>query len=748
MQNSENVIAELEERLRLLKHQQQRFSDELIFIQRELNKLRSGAVPGDKSKPISKPSIEVAFEQPAVPVKPSIQIKHSFPSKNVEDFIGTNLISKVGILITIIGIFIGAKYAIDKELISPFMRIILGYLAGASLIFTAVKLKAKYLNFSAVLMGGGLAVIYFITYTSYSFYQLVPQAMAFGLMVLITISAVAISLWYNQKIIAILGQVAAYALPFLLSDGSGKTFILFAYVSIINVGLIYLSFKKDWKILYHLAFFLTWLIATTVVINVRSTPANFVTTLLFLSINFLIFYITFLSYKIVRRELYNVREVGVSICNAIVFFFLGIYIVNDAFYADSYLSTFTLSNALVHFVAAFIIYRLKLADDTVYQFLVGLGLLFITIAIPIELDGNWVTLLWMGEAAILTYIAVKNNRDLYLKIAIAMISIGIVSLLHDWSSVYPLFGGLPEKGMALAPIFNNTFIISLIACGSLGFIYFKTYSLQPGNRMVLSFFKTSLPLMFWIVLYFTFFNEIHYTWHLKIDEAANRLQPANFYQTLSLFIYTMVFFAVVLFFNGKSIKAKSIDDALLVLGIFVMIFFFTGGLLAIGALRDFYIAEGRSANPSMWLLAIRYVCFMAIAIFLFAEWQAVKRTGSSNSIKLFSILFSIVLLTIICNEFVHWMDLAGYKNEYKLGLTIICGLYALVLIFAGIVKKQKHFRIAAIVLFTITLLKLFFYDLSTLSTISKTIVLVILGGILLVVSFLYNKYKAVILGDE
>jgi uncharacterized membrane protein len=94
------------------------------------------------------------------------------------------------------------------------------------------------------------------------------------------------------------------------------------------------------------------------------------------------------------------------------------------------------------------------------------------------------------------------------------------------------------------------------------------------------------------------------------------------------------------------------------------------------------------------------------------------------------------------------MDLAGHQNQYKLGLTIICGLYALVLIFVGIMKKQKHLRIAAIVLFTGTLLKLFFYDLATLSTVSKTVVLVLLGIILLVISFLYNKYKDVILGED
>jgi uncharacterized membrane protein len=42
------------------------------------------------------------------------------------------------------------------------------------------------------------------------------------------------------------------------------------------------------------------------------------------------------------------------------------------------------------------------------------------------------------------------------------------------------------------------------------------------------------------------------------------------------------------------------------------------------------------------------------------------------------------------------------------------------------------------------LVKLFFYDISHLGTISKTIVFVSLGVLLLIVSFLYNKYKDLI----
>ncbi|GAL76189.1 hypothetical protein JCM19275_595 [Nonlabens ulvanivorans] len=50
-------------------------------------------------------------------------------------------------------------------------------------------------------------------------------------------------------------------------------------------------------------------------------------------------------------------------------------------------------------------------------------------------------------------------------------------------------------------------------------------------------------------------------------------------------------------------------------------------------------------------------------------------------------------------------------------------------------------RIGGMALFAITLIKLFFYDIAHLNTISKTIVFVSLGILLLIISFLYNKNK-------
>ena len=99
--------------------------------------------------------------------------------KDWEKFIGENLISKIGILIIIIGVAIGGKYAIDNQLISPAARIIIGTLIGLGLEVFSIKLKNNYKNFSAVLSSGSLAILYFMIYFAYDFYALIPMPLAF-----------------------------------------------------------------------------------------------------------------------------------------------------------------------------------------------------------------------------------------------------------------------------------------------------------------------------------------------------------------------------------------------------------------------------------------------------------------------------------------------------------------------------------------------------------------------------------------
>jgi uncharacterized membrane protein len=761
-----NQIANLSKQLDNLRSRQLQMNNEMSTLEKQLTTLAASVSPLGSADEAPEPVLSSIEEQKKPSVKYLHQVKQQLKEKErkniissfhvtqeLEDFIGTNLISKIGILITIIGVFIGAKYAIDKELISPAMRIILSYLFAAALFFVALRLKPKYENFSSILMAGGLAVTYFVTYIAFSFYQLFPQGVAFAMMIITTMAAVFVSLWYNLKVIALIGQVAAYAIPFLLGDGSGNVSVLLTYISIINIGLLVLSFKKDWKILYHIAFFLTWIIYAFWIVSSNNTSTKFSTGLLFLSINFFTFYVTFLSYKIIRKQIYKIEEIVILLLNALFFFFLGTYLIDESFNSHRQLTWFTLSNAAIHFVVGYLVYRLKLTDKTVFRFILGLGLLFVTVSIPIEFDGSWVTLLWTVEATTLFYIASSNEREMYLKITFPLAIISLLSLLQDWSLAYPHIKGIISNKITIRPFSNLNFWLSLFVCSCFGYMSYHS----PKNILpVLSvnihvFFGKVVPVIFIVLLYFSFYNELHLVWDLAIQQSQVSGARSNYHllRTVTLLVFSCLYIAAFIWVNFKWIKRADINSLLLTVAGVVNLVMIFKGLYVLGELRDNYL-QHQLASPSFSsIISVRYFFFIALAILWISAWQVIKAKQISASIQVFfSLFFNFTFLSIICNEFVHWMDLSGYSNQYKLGLSIICGMYALAIVFAGIIKKKKHLRIGGIFLFGLTLLKLFFYDLSSLSAISKTIVLLMLGILLLVASFLYNKYKGLLFTKE
>lgn len=166
----------------------------------------------------------------------------------------------------------------------------------------------------------------------------------------------------------------------------------------------------------------------------------------------------------------------------------------------------------------------------------------------------------------------------------------------------------------------------------------------------------------------------------------------------------------------------------------------TDGLVTLGEMRSLYLLNH---HPS-WLSWVRYLSFAAASLLWLGIFKSRQIFPFSGSRRVFlSVAFNITLLTILCNEFLNWVEMLGYSNQYRLGLSIICGSYALALLFIGLMKQVKHLRIIAIVLFALIITKLFVYDLQSLTTIAKTIVMIILGVLLLAASFLYNKYISI-----
>jgi uncharacterized membrane protein len=123
-----------------------------------------------------------------------------------------------------------------------------------------MRLRAQYEAFSAILFSGAMASVYFTTYAAYVYYAMLPNAATFILMIGFTIFTVYQALSYNRKEIALLGLVGAYAIPFLISKNADRPELFFLYITLINTAVVFLTFKKGWKLVGFVAQHASWLL--------------------------------------------------------------------------------------------------------------------------------------------------------------------------------------------------------------------------------------------------------------------------------------------------------------------------------------------------------------------------------------------------------------------------------------------------------------------------------------------------------
>ncbi|SQA77422.1 Predicted membrane protein [Capnocytophaga ochracea] len=701
----------------------------------------------------------ITFTPKANPFAPKKKVRNPFEPKqptNWERFIGENLFSKIGIVIIIIGVFIGVKYSIQHNLISPAMRLVLGYLMGIGLFVTGAMLKKKYESFSAILVSGAMTIFYFVTFIAYAVFGYFPQSLAFVLMFLFTAFTVLASLSYNQVVIAIIGLVGGYAVPFLLSNNSGQVEILFAYTAIINIGVLILSFYKQWRSLYISALFLTWLLLFSTWASAYQYD-DFVPYFVFNLVTFLTFYVAFIAQKIHRVQELEAVDVLLFLFSSLSFYAMGVWLILD-YYPNNrtFVAMFTLLNAVFHFLVGYYFHLKKVPSQALKYLVLVLALSFATLVIPIQFKGTWITIFWIAEAALLFGFGRTKKMPVYERISYAVAILATFSLLIDWGKgSYSIFD-MEDASAYITPFANSLFITGLlysVAVGAMAYINDKYKETGTLNK-VLSFLFNIFSVL---ILYCTFYREIS----VFCDMRALHQDPEIYnhyvaYQDLNTFkgvwhiIYSVLFISAYSFLNVKYLKNKLLAELQIGLNFLLLTIFMTLGLYYFSELRERYMEEAQEGGQlSLWFLNIRYVGLLSLVILGNSIYALSKFLEFKTGVRrVLEMLLHLVILWVASSELLHWTDIYESVANYKLGLTILWGGYAILLVVLGIFKRKKYQRISGIILVGFTLLKLFFYDTTHLDTLHKTIVFVLLGVLLLIASFLYNKYTKEIEGEQ
>jgi uncharacterized membrane protein len=661
---------------------------------------------------------------------------------DLEKFIGENLANKIGIAVLVLGISFFVKYAIDNDWINETGRVIIGLLSGGILIGLAHYIRNSYRSFSSVLVGGGLSVFYFTIAYAFHQYHLVSQSAAFIIMIVITGFAVILSLLYDRLELAILATLGGFIAPFLVSTGQDNYIALFTYLCILNTGLMVLAYFKRWPAINFIAIFFTviiyggWFIQKF--LNDESSfpykNALFFATL---------FYVLFMAMNLVNNVRKNRRfdalDFIVVLSVNFLYYVAGMLILSFWSKGD-YKGLFTALLGVINLILAWLFFKDRKTDKNLVYLFIGLTLTFISLAAPVQLKGNYITLFWAAECVVLFWLYQRSNIQILKIASLGIVALMFISLLMDWEQIYY------SSNSIIPVIINKGFTTSVVVASAL-LIYYQLMKKEansyylPGltNYLV----RNILLIGSIVIVYIIGMLEIYYQFN-------TRGPGTNIYAIyLQLYSFAMGFILLRIFHRSpnQAILKFSIPMACFVFYLFnIRINYEISMLLLSSGLHTMHFI-------SHWVSAVLLFKLLFDVIVYFRKNSA---AWASYQVLFtwITIIEIILLLSVEMYHVILWINYAAEDDRlywenlyYKAGLSILWGFCSFIMMWLGMKYHFSTLRIISLSLFSITLVKLFAFDIRNIPPGGKIAAFILLGVLLLTISFMYQRLKKIIIDD-
>lgn len=356
-------------------------------------------VPEPVAAPIVQPEpIYVAPDPPKEPAQPNFIVRF---------FTGGNTIVRVGLVILFFGLAFLVKYGVEHQLIPVELRIAAVAAAGIALLIVGWRLREKREGYALSLQGAGVAVLYLTVFGSLRLYHLLPPAMAFFLLVVIAVLSAFLAIGQNSLALAVFGASGGFLAPILASSGGGSHVMLFSYYLVLNAAIFLTAWFRAWRVLNVVGFLFTFAIGLAW--GLFSYVDQFFDTTEPFLIAFFLVYVG-IAILFARQQVAAYKS---AVDGMIVF---GVPIAAFGLQAGMLHQTeFGLAFTAVAMGALYlglsaILRRVGERWILLAESFLALGIVFVSLAIPLALDARWTSAAWAVEGAAVTWMGVRQDR--------------------------------------------------------------------------------------------------------------------------------------------------------------------------------------------------------------------------------------------------------------------------------------------------------------------------------------------------
>ncbi len=375
---------------------------------------------------------------------------------NLEAMMGGNWLVKIGVAAIVIGVGFFLKYAFDHW-IGPTGQVVAGILVGLVLLGAGEYWKDRYRSYAQAITGGGIAILYLVFYGAFAFMD--PPVIAsayttFFFMGLVTLTSGILAVRYNSPVIAIMGMVGGYLTPLMLYRNlSENELTLIGYIVLLNFGVLFISAFRNWRP-FALIGFLGAHLLFSVWLSDAYAPEKLGIAMYTLTVFFLQFAFVTIIYHLINRKTIENPDVILMGANAAVYFGWSYKLLKPDF--EIWLGFFAVGLAFFYFLLAYLAYFRNREDPRLTLTLSGVALVFLTIAIPLQLKQYWITIAWAAEGVVLSWLGFYL-RSHHLRAFSLLVFILVIVRLFGFDMVR---GARIEE---FAPIFNKTFFVFAVS---------------------------------------------------------------------------------------------------------------------------------------------------------------------------------------------------------------------------------------------------------------------------------------------
>lgn len=648
------------------------------------------------------------------------EIIPSAPTKDwlspVFDFLKQNVLTIIGIFTLVLGIGYFVKYAIDKNWIGETARAAIGWIAGAGIMLVGHFLRKNYAVFASIITGGGIAVLYFTTTIAFREYHLFTQNTAFAITTLITIASIALAYYYKSEILIIFAMLGGFSAPLMISTGQSNYLFLFTYLTLLNMGMLAAAFLKNWKSVGWTAFAFT-----SIYLFYWTSEKPELLSIVFYLISYIIFYVFALQDYVKKNILSQWNTLLLVLINFSSIIGL-MYIFKTSDYEPVII--FPLLFAVANGLLLAREYGKKNFGFS-YSIFAALTISLVTVAVALQFKAHLITSVWAIESTLLLYIWKKSGHRIFKKCFYVLFPLVIMAQIITWGEY------LNARNMNM--IFNPVFLTGLVTMAAAIFSLFLLQKINNTGKTENRFFENAFAVVSYGVIYLVFLLEIIY--HISD-------MPGSAIMSMGL-LYSIYYLFFLLLLRKKLDIDRFIHKGLMYL--FLILTAFDASFAAsevVSSVLNTELTFGFYVIHLLYWIPFLYILWKPSTIPYFYTTKISYWAVSITLVISISCVFQNTYVLGYVNDLLPTYKIKEHFNI--LYLPIIWTVLASIFIYVSLKKTIPEYSRIGFVLIGIMVLKLYSYDVWQMDNISRITAFIILGIILLLSSFTFQRIKNLI----